>query len=61
MNKITVTNPSDELLHHALKDIKTEHENQLMRTAGRAWKFLSESGKGKKTFRSKPITVTVIK
>ena len=60
MSKITITNPTDELLHHALSDIRDSHSEDLAKTASRAAYFL-KSGKGKKTFRSKSVTITVIK
>jgi len=61
MNKITIKNPSEELIEHALRDIQAEYQKELVRTAGRACNFLSSLGKGEKTFRSKPITITIKK
>jgi hypothetical protein len=60
--KITITNPSKEVIAQSVRDVRSAHENELTGVIGRALEFLNNEGKtGAKTFRSKPVVVTVEK
>lgn len=61
MNKITIKNPSAEIIHQIGSDIRAAIEQEVSRTFQRASLFLSGSESGKKTFRTGQLQITVEK
>lgn len=59
--KITMTKPSREMLDQSVLDILHAYQNELHNAVRRASEFLNSDCKGKRTFRTKPLKITIEK